>query len=114
MAESCFYGLAVAAGTRLLWKLWRDTNVEFGGVGISRPTLFGCRRLAWCDIIEYAFVECQACGIYSARSGFVIHFYVYADPNAVSAYLRAKAGQSEASSVHRLKNTPAAKTLAIW
>jgi hypothetical protein len=73
----------------LFWKIYCDANVEIGEVELSRPSIFGTRRIPWSEIVQVVQVG-FGYHIHAENKKIVLSPYAYRHPDSVMSILRAR------------------------
>jgi hypothetical protein len=83
----------------LYWKIYCDAKTELGEAELSRPSVFGLRRIRWSEVVRVKIVG-SGCHVFSKNTKIVLSPYAYRDPDSVLATLSARiAGDKVTSTV---------------
>jgi hypothetical protein len=86
IAWDVFYFLVLLA---LFWKIYCDANTEMGETELSRPSLFGIRRIRWSEVVGVKQVG-FGYHVFSRNNKIVLTPFAYRSPESVVSMLQSR------------------------
>jgi hypothetical protein len=71
------------------WKMYCDAKTEIGEAELSRPSIFGPRRIRWSEVVRVKIVG-FGCHILSKDKKIVLSPYAYRDPDSVVSLIKVR------------------------